>query len=496
MILLTTINIPNTAMAIVHAGVAATTVDEASTADVDPPLLSQPDTLQQQEEEEEGEVKDAAAGSNRGMSGAGEPPAKAGEEEEADAVLLESAKVLPEEILEHGNNLLQEGKSKEAVEVLTEAVKQFQEFDSAESAQALLCLGVALGAEGDHFKAHDIFDRAYNVNVKVFGVESRQVAECMHGMGLAQVGEGHAAAGAESLTRALRSRSQRLREDHDTQRLLHNLRDLVRALGEVEGSERDGDGDGQGMVSALLAVEEINLLGWRYFIVQDVSQGQTVLQQALRALLEEPHPDSPMNVLAISAYLFNLGFFKLAVLGDYQSSADVLKQAYTLRTPMLGETHELSVQVVVSRGWALTLTGQTELAVDELTSCAEMLLAAGQAPAAERLLRQAMEMAEAPLGVNTYAHVCYTQHINFLKYHPEAQNDATEFSAKQTAISREAILVRKHRGVQKARVLLAQALTEQIEEESAGRGSSRKSLLRLSIADVAQLWEEIAALRK
>lgn len=126
-ILLTTINIPNTAMAIVHAGVAATTVDEASTADVDPPLLSQPDTLQQQEEEEEGEVKDAAAGSNRGMSGAGEPPAKAGEEEEADAVLLESAKVLPEEILEHGNNLLQEGKSKEAVEVLTEAVKQFQE---------------------------------------------------------------------------------------------------------------------------------------------------------------------------------------------------------------------------------------------------------------------------------------------------------------------------------------------------------------------------------
>lgn len=96
--------------------------------------------------------------------------------------------------------------------------------------------------------------------------------------------QGHAAAGAESLTRALRSRSQRLREDHDTQRLLHNLRDLVRALGEVEGSERDGDGDGQGMVSALLAVEEINLLGWRYFIVQDVSQGQTVLQQVCMCL--------------------------------------------------------------------------------------------------------------------------------------------------------------------------------------------------------------------
>lgn len=104
-----------------------------------------------------------------------------------------------------------------------------------------------------------------------------------------------------------------------------------------------------------------------YNLITKTNQTTQLHTKALRALLEEPHPDSPMNVLAISAYLFNLGFFKLAVLGDYQSSADVLKQAYTLRTPMLGETHELSVQVVVSRGWALTLTGQTELAVDELT---------------------------------------------------------------------------------------------------------------------------------
>lgn len=71
--------------------------------------------------------------------------------------------------------------------------------------------------------------------------------------------------------------------------------------------------------------------------------------------------------LIISAFLFNLGFLRLAILGEYESAADVLQQAHALRKTVLGETHTLAVQAMVSRGWALTLTGETVLAVDELT---------------------------------------------------------------------------------------------------------------------------------
>lgn len=60
---------------------------------------------------------------------------------------------------------------------------------SANTALALLRLGVALGAEGDHLRAGDVFARAAGINERVFGAESSQVAECMHGLGLAQVGQ-------------------------------------------------------------------------------------------------------------------------------------------------------------------------------------------------------------------------------------------------------------------------------------------------------------------
>lgn len=42
-------------------------------------------------------------------------------------------------------------------------------------------------------------------------------------------------------------------------------------------------------------------------------------------------------------------------------------------------------------------------------------MSADQAPAAELLLRQALESALTPLGVTTYAHACFTQHLNLLK---------------------------------------------------------------------------------
>lgn len=73
--------------------------------------------------------------------------------------------------------------------------------------------------------------------------------------------------------------------------------------------------------------------------------------------------------LVISALLYNLGFLRLAVLGQFDSAASVLQQAIELRKAVVGEAHSLTVQAVVSRGWALTLTGDTLLAVEELTRC-------------------------------------------------------------------------------------------------------------------------------
>lgn len=46
---------------------------------------------------------------------------------------------------------------------------------------------------------------------------------------------------------------------------------------------------------------------------------------------------------------------------------------------------------------------------------AEALLDDKQAAAAERLARQALHQGYAPLGVGTYAHTCFTQHINMLR---------------------------------------------------------------------------------
>lgn len=89
----------------------------------------------------------------------------------------------------------------------------------------------------------------------------------------------------------------------------------------------------------------------------------------LRSLKEEEggfNPSAPWD-LVISALLFNVGFLELAVLGRYESAAEVLQEAHAIRKTVVGEVHTLTVQAVVSRGWALTLTGKTLLAVEELT---------------------------------------------------------------------------------------------------------------------------------
>lgn len=77
-------------------------------------------------------------------------------------------------------------------------------------------------------------------------------------------------------------------------------------------------------------------------------------------------PSAPWD-LVISALLFNIGFLQLAVLGKYESAAEVLQEAHSLRKTVVGQVHTLTVQAAVSRGWALTLTGKTLQAVDELT---------------------------------------------------------------------------------------------------------------------------------
>lgn len=89
-------------------------------------------------------------------------------------------------------------------------------------------------------------------------------------------------------------------------------------------------------------------------------------RKAISSAQEEVDLDSPAKSLAISAYLFNLGFLRLAVLGEYSSAAELFQQTHSLRVPLLGEEHALVVQPVVSRGWALVLTGETQLALEEL----------------------------------------------------------------------------------------------------------------------------------
>lgn len=77
-------------------------------------------------------------------------------------------------------------------------------------------------------------------------------------------------------------------------------------------------------------------------------------------------PSAPWD-LVISALLFNVGFLQLAVLGKYADAAKVLQETHAIRKTLVGEGHSLTVQAAVSRGWALTLTGNTLLAVNELT---------------------------------------------------------------------------------------------------------------------------------
>lgn len=67
--------------------------------------------------------------------------------------------------------------------------------------------------------------------------------------------------------------------------MVHTLKALGRAFGEVASSARaqKGDGgsgdEGRETEAALSLVEEINLLSWRYFVASAASEGEAVLTE-------------------------------------------------------------------------------------------------------------------------------------------------------------------------------------------------------------------------
>lgn len=60
---------------------------------------------------------------------------------------------------------------------------------SADAAQTLLQLGMALGAVGAHQRAGDAFARALRVNERLFGKGSNQAADCIQGLASALLGQ-------------------------------------------------------------------------------------------------------------------------------------------------------------------------------------------------------------------------------------------------------------------------------------------------------------------
>ncbi|CAM9368018.1 unnamed protein product [Ectocarpus fasciculatus] len=405
----------------------------------------------------------------------------------------------PGSLLERGTALLYEGNSKGAVAALDAAIAGWEEemgtekLNSEAAALTAQRLGEALALERDHERAVSVFGRAVVASEALYGDKSTQTVACLTGLGLALFMQGQLSDAASTLGRALSVRALKPDEGMgtSTQDVTKTLDGLAKSL--VHRLPEEGEGE---LGGALLAVDHINRLAWRYFLQKLPYQGESVMKEVLQSLLVEKEDagldPSPPRDLVISALLYNLGFLRLAVLGQFGPAASVLQQAIELRKAVLGEAHSLTVQAVVSRGWALTLTGDTLLAVEELTSSADALLSAGQPHAADRLLRQALQQGYDPLGGATYAHACYTQHSNMLRgWGSEGIAKADAFCLNQLNIASKARLTGKERPMKRATRTLAVAVRAQIEDETEGR-----ELLKFNPGDKERLWEEIALLLK
>ncbi|CBJ27925.1 Pc13g00620 [Ectocarpus siliculosus] len=428
-------------------------------------------------------LRDAVEGNNRA------PPA-------AEPVVVAPERDSPGSLLDRGTALLYAGKSKDAVAALDAAITGWEEemgsekLNSEAAALTAQRLGEALALEGDHERAASVFGRAVVASEALFGVKSTQAVACLTGLGLALFRQGQLSDAASTLGRALSVHA--LRPDEG---MVTSTQDVTKTLDGLAKSliRRPPEGGESELGGALLAVDHINPLAGRYFVQKLPHQGESVLQ-SLYVEKEDAGSSEPsaLRDLVISALLFNLGFLRLAVLGEFSSAASVLQQAIELRKAVLGEAHSLTMQAVVSRGWALTLTGDTLLAVEELTSAAEALLSAGQPHAADRLLRQGLQQGYDPLGGATYAHACYTQHSNMLRaWGSEGIAKADAFCLNQLNIAKKARLTGKERPMKRATRTLAVAVRAQIEDETEGR-----ELLKLNPSDKERLWEEIGLLLK
>ncbi|CAN0053345.1 unnamed protein product [Hapterophycus canaliculatus] len=239
-------------------------------------------------------------------------------------------------------------------------------LESAAAALTAQRLGEALAIEGEDERAASAFGRAAAASEALFGDESPQTVASLTGLGLALQRQGVRLTDAVSaLARALRIRA--LRPDEGmvmaTQDATRNLAGLAKAL--LHRPLEDGEGE---LAGALSAVDHINRLAWRYFVQKLPYEGESVMQEEEQNENDAGSPaPSPQRDIVISALLFNLGFLRLAVLGKYEPAAEVLQEAHVLRNKVLGPVHTLTVQAMVSRGWALTLSGETLLAVKELT---------------------------------------------------------------------------------------------------------------------------------
>eukprot|EP00752_Nemacystus_decipiens_P006837 g6139.t1 len=401
-------------------------------------------------------------------------------------------------LLNRGTALLREGHSGEAVDVLHAAMSAWEVETGSknpETAGAALTaqrLGEALSQDGDKQRAASAFGRAVAASEVAFGQESAEVVASLTSLGLSLHELGDYEDAASVLTKALRARE--LRSDQGvamaTQDAVENLTGLLTAI--LLPPVEEGEGELEG---ALLAVDHVNRLAWRYFVQDLPHQGESVMQEvlgSLTSLKEEAgfNPSAPWD-LVMSALLFNVGFLQLAVLGKYASAAEVLQEAHAIRKAVVGEVHSLTVQAAVSRGWALTLTGKTLLAVDELTRSANALLDDGQAHAADRLLRQALQQGYDPLGTATYASACVTQHANMVKgWGSEGIRKANEFTLAQVRIAGDARLTGREGPMKLATKTLAKALRGQIKDNAGG------SFLQLTLADKERLQEEIVLLEK
>ncbi|CAM9846681.1 unnamed protein product, partial [Laminaria digitata] len=227
-------------------------------------------------------------------------------------------------------------------------------------------LGEALALRGEHGRSADAFARAVSANKTLFGGTSAETVESLTGLGLALLEQGRFSPASAALGRALQARmldaSERV--PTPTAGLTKNLDGLARALASQPGEEGQEDE----FAAALVAVDNINRVAWHYFVHGWPYEGEAVMLEALDLIRNEEirlGPSRSRNLI-ISAYLYNIGFLWLSILGKYGSATAVLEEAQVLRVHLLGEVHTLTVEAVVSRGWALILGGDMQTAVNSL----------------------------------------------------------------------------------------------------------------------------------